>query len=141
MGNLEIGLVEIKTDVDNQKAELGALRTEFSRLQSDVEAKLRRSVPEPLIPRTDNEKKAYLGGLPQKTSEAIKKMAEAFTGSPEGLVQVEVLGNVCTGAVVLFTSPELMHKSMKTKHEQAAQGTSLSLIAGPWAKESRNAKS
>ena len=38
VGNLEIGQAELKTDVDIQKAELGALRTEFGRLQSDVEA-------------------------------------------------------------------------------------------------------
>ena len=59
-------------------------------------------------------------------------MAEEFTGSPAGFVQVEVLGNVCTGAVILFSSSEHMHKFVdENKTRASLAGCFLKPNRGP----------
>ena len=89
----------------------------------------------------DNQKKAFLGGFRQKTRPSIKAAAESFIGSPEGLIKVEVLGNVCSGAVIVFSSAEAMHKFISDNESRAKDdGRFLKPNQAPLSQEERARK-
>jgi hypothetical protein len=110
-------------------------------LQRQMSA-LGRSSSMPANMRLDpeNEKKAFLGGFPQRTSISTKTAAQTFIGNLEG-VEVEVMGNVNTGAIVVFSSSEAMHKFIKENEQRAKDaGLFLKPNRGPLSQEERNRK-
>ena len=90
----------------------------------------------------DNDKKAFLGGFPQKTGASIKTAAEDFVGNPKGLVKVEAFGNVSNGAVIEFASAEAMNRFVTDNEPRAKDaGRFLKPNRAPPSHEERNRRS
>ena len=104
---------EVQEHDEKQDHRIDALEKQMSALGRSS------SMPANLRIDPENDKKAFLGGFPQKRATTIKASAENFVGNPDGFVKAEVFGNISTGAILIFASPEIMNKYIVDNESRA----------------------